>query len=578
MAAQSYSRTIRNALTKPRTAMHSWKVDDVLLRARKAFSNNDGMNRLCQAIAEYFYPERADFISSNTPGDERYYEIFDEEPMLLRRNLANQIGALIRPRGREWFKCNAKPAALNKMDPVRIWCEQATKITREVIYSPNTNFSQAMTESDNDYVAFGVAIVTHTYNSERKGLIFNVLHPRDCAWYKNIDGQIDEFYEKLKHSLLQLDQMGLTLPKDLREELIKDPHKEIEIIRCVYPVKYYQGDGMPREAKYAVMYVSPTYNEELKPKSGIQPYFRTFPYWVREWMNVSGEPRGRSPCTSVALATARGLNQTALSIIEGLEKLVSPPLIAPDDGIAGEVQLRANGITFYDPTIEYGSRSPIEALPVGRPDFGMAYAADRKEFLARAFLQNIINFPQVTKEMTAYEAGRLWEQYMRDASPVFEPLEADNGRLMEPIFERIYDAEGPNKSGGYPPPPEELWDAEVSFEFETPLSAAYARIEFEKAMEVTQYVAARIQINPGIIDLIDHDVMDRAAITAIAPQTWVRNEDDVERERTAKEEQAQQVMAANAAIQKGAAENGMDPGGAPQLPSPNAPILEMMRG
>lgn len=576
--AQSYSRTIRNAVMKPQMAQHRWTVEDVLLRARKAFSNNDGMNRLCQAIAEYFYPERADFITTNTPGEERYYEIFDEEPMLLRRNLANQIGALIRPRGREWFKCKAKPSALNKQDPVRIWCEQATKITRDVIYSPNANFTATMTASDNDYVAFGVSIVTHTYNSARNGLLFNVLHPRDCAWYKNIDGQIDEFYEKLKHSLLQLDQMGLTLPKDLAKELKDDPHKEIEIIRCVYPVRYFQGTGMPREAKYAVMYISPTYNEELKPKSGVQPYFRTFPYWVREWMNVSGEPRGRSPCTSVALATARGLNQTALSIIEGLEKLVSPPLIAPDDGIAGEVQLRANGITFYDPTLEFGSRSPIEALPVGRPDFGMAYAEDRKQFLARAFLQNIINFPQVTKEMTAYEAGRLWEQYMRDASPVFEPMEADNGRLMEPVFERIYDAEGPTKTGGYPPPPEELWEAQVDFEFETPLSAAYARIEFEKAMEATQYIAARVQINPGIVDIIDHDAMDRAALTAIVPQSWVRNEDDVDRERSDREERAAQIMAANMAIQKGAVDGGTDPGSAPQLPSPNAPIVEAVRG
>ncbi len=578
---QSYSRTIRKVgLNASNSRMPRWTVDDVLLRSSKAFSNQDGMNRLCQAIAEYFYPERADFITTNPPGDERYYEIFDEEPMLLRRNLANQIGALIRPRGREWFKTRAKPSALNKTDPVRIWCEQVTKITRDVIYNANANFTATMTASDNDYVAFGVSIVTHTYNSKRDGLIFNLLHPRDCAWYKNIDGQIDEFYEKLKHSLIQLDQMGLELPREMVKEMAKDPHREIEIIRCVYPVKYFQGEpgSMPREAKYAVMYIAPLFKEELKPKTGVQPYFRTFPYWVREWMNVSGEPRGRSPCTSVSLATARGLNQTALSIIEGLEKLVSPPLIAPDDGIAGEVQLRANGVTFYDPTMEYGSRSPIEALPVGRPDFGMAYAEDRKAFLARAFLQNIINFPQVTKEMTAYEAGRLWEQYMRDASPVFEPMEADNGRLMEPIFERIYDVSGPTKSGGYPEPPEELWEAEVDFEFETPLSAAYARIEFEKAMEATQYLAARVQLNPGVMDLIDHDTMDRAALTAIVPQSWVRNEDDVEREREEREQMMQQTMMANMAIQQGAGQSGLDPNSAPQLPSPNAPIVEMARG
>lgn len=556
----------------------TWKVDEVLLRGQKAFAKRDNMNRLYQAIAEYFYPERADFISSTSPGDERYWDIFDEEPMLLRRNLANQIGALIRPRGREWFKCKAYPRELNEQDSVRIWCEHATKITRDVIYSPTANFSQAMTESDNDYVAFGISIVTHTYNRDRSGLLFRTLHPRAVAWYKNADGVIDEVYEKMEVSLKNLHTMGLNLPKDLVKELDKDPHREIEVMRCVYPADYYGGDlPLPKDARYVVMYIATGHKEELRSRMGIQPFFRTWPYWIREWMNVSNEPSGRSPCTSVALATARGLNQAALSVIEGLEKIVSPPLIAPDDGIAGEVQIRANGVTFYDPTLEYGSRSPIEPLPVGNPAFGMQYAEERRQFLARAFLQNIINFPGVTKEMTAYEAGRLWEQYMRDAAPVFEPLEADNGRLMEPVFERIYDADGPTKSGAYPPPPEELYDAEVRFEFETPLSAAYARIEFEKALEASQYMAARVQFNPGVVDLVDHDAMDRAALKAIVPQGWIKPVEDVAREREESQQTALEAGAANMAISAAAAQLG-DPKAAPRIPSGASPIVEAVRG
>lgn len=571
----AYSMLDRKQMQRARTRVLT--VDDLLLRGQRCFAQNENMNRLNQAIAEYFYPERADFFGQNSPGDERYFNIFDEEPMLLRRNLANQIGALIRPRGREWFKCRAKPKNLNDLDPVRIWCEQATKITREVIYQHDANFSQAMTESDNDYVTFGVSIVTHTYNRKRTGLIFKALHPRAVAWHKNDDGIADEVYEKFDVSLRNLVAMGLDLPRDLKRELDKNPHREIELMRVVYPVNYYGGEkNLPKDAKYAVMYIATGCKEELKSAIGAQPFFRTFPYWIREWMNVSGEPRGRSPCTSVAFATARGLNQTALSIIEGLEKLVSPPLLAPDDGIAGEVKIRADGVTFYDPTLDYGSRSPIEALPVGRPDFGMEYATDRKEFLARAFLQNVINFPQVTKEMTAYEAGRLWEQYMRDAAPVFEPLEADNGRLMEPVFERIYDAAGPGKSGALPPPPEELWDAEVDFEFETPLSAAYARIDFEKALEASQYMAARVQFNPGVVDLLDHDEMDRAALTAIVPQAWIRPMDDVERDREEQQQQAVEAAAANMALTAASAQlGGKD---APRVPSGAAPIVEAVRG
>lgn len=554
---------IRHASSLPSVPM---TLATVILRSQKAFLRMEPMLRLYQAIAEMFYPERADFLSKVTPGDERYYDIFDEEAMILRRNLANQIGAMIRPRGQDWFKCKAYPRYLNKLDDVRIWCEEVTKITREILYTATSNFSRAMTESDNDYVAFGTSVVTHTYNSDKTGLVFECLHPRDCAYYKNSDFIVDEFYQRMTLTLQSIDEMGLVLPPDLVKIWREDPHREIEVRRCVYPIERYAGDkNLPRSAKYISMYFSSEYNCEFKSKSGATPFFRTWPYWIREWMNVSGEPSGRSPCTSVALATARGLNQAGLSIIESLEKIVNPPLVAPDDGVAGEINIRADGVTYYDTTMEYGGRDPIYALPTGNPIIGMQYAESKQAFLARAFLQNIINFPGISKEMTKYEAQRLWEQYMRDAAPVFEPLEADNGRLLEPVFERSYDANGPGKSGAYPPPPEELVGAEVKFDFDTPLSAAYARLEFEKAGEVHMYIVERSQTNPGIVDLIDQDAMDHSALTAVAPQTWVRPMADVNKARQERDQRKAQEMILNMALQAGAAETGGDPRIAPQV-------------
>lgn len=531
------------------------------------------MHNLWQAIAEMFYPERADFTSQTAIGDERYWDIFDEEAMLLRRNLANQIGAMIRPRGRDWFMCRAFPRHLNKVDEVRLWCEDATLVQRDVIYAAGGNFSKAMAQSDNDYVAFGTSVVKHTYNFDKSGLLFQCGHPRDFAWNEHADGSMD-MHERMRLPMIQLDQMGFTIPKGLTERYQKNPHEEIEVRRCTYPIAFYgASDKLPRGAKYAVMYVAHGCREELKPKTGQPTFFRTWPYLVRRWMDVSGEPAGRSPCTSVALATARGLNQAGLSIIESLEKLVNPPLVAPDDAIAGEIQIRANGITYYDPTLDYGSRNPITALEVGRPDFGMAYAEEKRAFLARAFLQNLLTFPQLDKQMTAYEADRIYQQYMRDAAPIFEPMEAENGELMEAVFERIMDAEGPGKFGGFMEPPEELLGAEIKFEFETPLSSAYRRLKYEQAVEANAYIAQRVQLNPGIVDLINQDEMDRASFEAIVPQSWILKESEVEDLREQKQQQQMMAMAANLALNAATAETGGKPGAPPQLPNPD-PLMQ----
>src|SRR5262245_10574983 len=141
---------------------NKWTASDIVDRGDRAFARQGNWQQLCQAIAELFYPERADFTVTCVPGDERYWDIFDEEPMILRRDLANQIGAQMRPRGREWFKARAYPRHLNESHNVRIWCEQATEITRDVIYASETNFTRAFNQSDNDYVAFGTSIMTHT--------------------------------------------------------------------------------------------------------------------------------------------------------------------------------------------------------------------------------------------------------------------------------------------------------------------------------------------------------------------------------------------------------------------------------
>ncbi len=547
--------------------MERWSAKEVCERSDKAFARFSNALNLWQAIAEIFYPERANFTSQMTPGEEVYLNIFDGEPIILRRDLANQLGAMLR-RG-EWFRCKAYPDALNQSDAVKKWSESATETQRNVIYAPRTNFSAAFQESDNDYVAFGTSVLQHSYNTRKTGLLFTCLHLRDCAWYENGDGDVDEFYQRMKLSLGEIKAMGLKIPDKLKNIAEKDLHHEIEVRRCVIPVdRFEHGKGTPRGAKYAVCYVAPSEQEDLVPADAPKPYFRTWPYLVRRWMKVSGEAFGRSPCTGVALADSRMLNQAQLSIIEGLERAVDPPMMAPDDAVGdGGVNVRPGGITFYDPELDYKGRRPIDVIESGRPDWGMEFSADRRLFLARAFLQNQIKLPAIDgQKMTATEINERIIEFTRSAAPIFEPMEAENAQLMDGVFERIRDADGPaNPWGGFEEPPEELLGAEVRFEFETPLTEAKRKLLSEQARVANAYIAERVQLNPGIVDLIDQDEMDRAALEGIGPAKWLRNREDVEADRAEKAQAQEMTAAANLALSlaTGGGKN------APQLPPPD---------
>jgi hypothetical protein len=232
-----------------------------------------------------------------------------------------------------------------------------------------------------------------------------------------------------------------------------------------------------------------------------------------------------------------------ISIIDGLEKAVSPPLFAPHDGIVGDLQIRANGVSYYDPELDYGSRRPIDVLPPGRADMGMDFAANRRDFLGRVFFQNILKLP-VDREMTAYETEQRIEEIVRSASPIIEPMENENALLLDACFERALD------KGAFAQPPDELDGAEVRFEFETPVSIAKRKLEAQKAQGVVNYLGAQAELKPGAMDLVDWDELNRSAIRGIGDIKWLRDPKDVEANRQAQAEAQQRQMQALALQQQ----------------------------
>ena len=70
--------------------------------AEKTFSRKKTLNSLHQEIAENFYPERADFTYNRNLGSEFADHLYDSYPVLVRRDLGNQLSAMLRPTEKEW--------------------------------------------------------------------------------------------------------------------------------------------------------------------------------------------------------------------------------------------------------------------------------------------------------------------------------------------------------------------------------------------------------------------------------------------------------------------------------------------
>src|SRR6056297_2382796 len=364
----SQGSEVRSGNTRERA--ETWKK-----RGDQRFKEQQDHLHLWQVIGELFYPERADFTTQWSAGDERYDGIYTSAPQQMRRDLASTLGAMLRPRGRQWFKVVTRPEKLMSYEDVKRWCEKATQTQWNIVYDPDAMFTRSMAQSDADYVTFGNSVVSHVYHPNNQGILFKCEHLRDCAWAENASGMVDEMHNKMRLTLRQIALLfgKDNMPREWRELLDKHPGEKKIVRRCVAPVDDYQFTKQERQRRMlGSTFVSIYIAEDVREDECFlgEGYFKTFPYTVRRWMTVSGENYGRSLCTGIALADGRTLNVAQADLLKGIEWKVNPPRVTPHDSLVGEVRLEAGSIIYTADEYDERSGEHLRALETGDPRYG----------------------------------------------------------------------------------------------------------------------------------------------------------------------------------------------------------------
>jgi hypothetical protein len=274
-------------------------------------------------------------------------------------------------------------------------------------------------------------------------------------------------------------------------------------------------------------------------------------YVIPRWQTVSGSQYAYSPATVAGLPDARLLQAMTYTLLEAGEKHTNPPMVAVQEAIRSDVAVYAGGITWVDAA--YDERlgevlRPLSQDKSGMP-LGIDMARDVRAMLSDAFYLNKLTLPQRAPEMTAYEVGQRIQQYIRDALPLFEPMELEyNGAICEETFSILL------RSGAFGSPfdmPKGMRGQELSFKFESPLHEAIEREKGNKFLEAQQFIAGAVQLDPSVAYVVDAKRALRDALDGIGiPAQWVHSEEEV---RAAQMEQAkqQQIQQGLANLQQG---------------------------
>ena len=144
-----------------------------------------------------------------------------------------------------------------------------------------------------------------------------------------------------------------------------------------------------------------------------------------------------------------------------------------------------------------------------------------KEAIAQAFYLNKLNLPP-QGDMTAYEVSQRIQEYIRQALPLFAPMESEyNGGLCDATFELMmsHGAFGSDI-------PEDLLGQEVKFEFDSPLRASEGRAKSAAFQEMLELMGLGAQVDPNISANIDiHEAFREASDGVGVPADWVVDED-----------------------------------------------------
>lgn len=484
------------------------------------FGKRSQLLSLWQVIGENFYPERADFTTVRNLGSEFADNLMTSYPIIARRDLGNAFGSMLRPSSKKWNHLRIKHNFEEIGTEGRAWLEWADARMTRAMYHRDSQFTRATKEGDHDFAAFGQTVIQTTMNKKSTGILYRCWHLRDIAWVEDENGKVCTVFRKWKPTVLTLSRLfpGKLHP-DVAKRLEKEPYAEIDVWHCVIPIETYQG-SKDFKSPYVSVYLDVDNKHEME-ELGVN----RMEYTVPRWQTVSGSQYAYSPATVAALPDARLIQSITRVLLEAGEKAVNPPMIGIQDAIRSDVAIYAGGLTWAD--ADYDERLGEVLRPLTQDTraipLGFEMAKDVRMMIAEAFYLNKIAMPQPGNEMTAYEVGQRVQEYIRQAMPLFEPMENE---YNAPLCETTFDLMMVNGAFGSPfDMPKELRGEEIEFTFESPLHDATEREKGQRFLEAGSMLAQAAQIDPTAVHVVDIKTAFRDVLQAIGiPANWTRSE------------------------------------------------------
>jgi len=503
-----------------------------------------------QEILDYVMPRKAEITFLRSRGEKRTEVLFDSTAITANNLLAASLQGTLTSPSLPWFSLKLRDDDANKIRDVQIWLEDTAR--RMYAVFNESNFNTEVHEMYLDLCSVGTSAIFVEEANEgflQGGLHFNTLHIAEYFIQENSTGRVDTLYRKYKMTARQaVQEFGEeNVGTKIKEAVKAKPDTQFNFIHAVEPTPDYERSvGMKSKTKLPFHSCHVCFEDKMVVRTG---GYNEFPYLVPRWSKATGEIFGRSPSYN-ALPDIKTLNKAVEIGLKAWAKAIDPPLLVTDDGVIGRVRMTPGGITVVR------SDTAIKPLQIG----SNWQITDLKENQLRTAIRQAYYSDQLQlqegPQMTATEVQVRYELMQRLLGPTLGRFQTE---FLNPLIERVFGIM--LRSDALTPRPSEMEGMNMDIEYVGPLARSQRMEEAIAVERLYQLAMQVVQVDPTVMDVIDHEQAIRMRATLLGvPKTVLRGEDEVaeiREQRAAAQQQAQeQAMAqqqADTALSQGKA-------------------------
>ena len=523
-------------------------------RAEELKSVRSPWETIWQPLADFIEPTRLR-LSNKNEGAVSRSKIIDSTATFALRTLQSGMHSGITSPARPWFRLTTFDPEMKDYAPVKEWLAAVEQRMREVFQTSNLytafhtgygdlgQFGQScglLVEDDKQVVRMIQLVHGRFWLARNENVRASTCY-RTFRWsvdrivrrfgYKNCSTRVKTAYDQARYGDLY-DIWHAVEPRLSRDQTKLDKANKL------FLSNYWEDGG--------------TDGDGLLEESGFDENPIIAPGW-----EISGDDHYAVAPGHIALGDVKMLQVEQTRKLEGIDKIVRPPMTGPTSLRNNPASLLPGSVTYVDaPQGMGGYRAAIEVnlrLSELAQDIRDVQQRIDRTFYADLFL--MLQNMEGIQPRNSFEIAERKEEKLLALGPVLENVY--NGQLG-PTIDRTFNIL--ERRGELPPPPPELQGVDLNVEYISILAQAQKAVATGSIERGMAFVGQLAAANPAVLDKVDMDeAVDIYFDYLGVPPSIVVSDENVKESRDARAKQQQQVQNAEmAATMAPAAKAGAD--------------------